>query len=195
MNPLFRRLFLFCWLLAAAPVIQAGDEIVFGVFPYVTADQLIQAHTPLQRYITETLRRPVVLVSAPDFVTFNRRTQNGDYDLVLTAPHFGRLAETRDGFRRVVRTRSGVQAVFLLPRSSPIQHLRDLNGKSIMIAQPVSMLYQLAVQALGRNGLTPGQNVTILDARTHNNAILAPLHGEVDAGVTGLLIWEKLAGE
>lgn len=195
MNPLFRRLFLFCWLLPAAPVLQAGNEIVFGVFPYVTADQLINSHTPLQHYISETLRRPVVLVSAPDFVTFDRRTQNGDYDLVLTAPHFGRLAEKRDGFRRVARTRNKIQAVFLVPKSSPIQRIRDLNGKSIMIAQPVSMLYQLAVHSLGQNGLTPGKNVTILDTRTHNNAILAPLHAEADAGVTGILIWDKLGGE
>ncbi len=195
MKPLTRRLFLFCWLLAAAPAHPAGNEIVLGVFPYVTADQLIKSHTPLQRYISETLRRPVVLVSAPDFVTFDQRTRHGDYDLVLTAPHFGRVAEKSAGFRRVARTRNQVQAVFLVPNCSPIRHIRDLNGKSVMIAQPVSMLYQLAVHSMRENGLVPGKNVTILDTRTHNNAILAPLHGEADAGVTGLMIWEKLAGE
>lgn len=195
MNPLFRRLFLLCLLLAAAPTLPASNEIVLGVFPYVTADQLIKLHTPLQHYISETLRRPVVLVSAPDLVMFDQRTRNGDYDLVLTAPHFGRVAEKRDGFRRVARTRNEIQAVFLVPKSSPIQRIRDLNGKSIMIAQPVSILYQLAVHTMRQNGLVPGKNVTILDTRTHNNAILAPLHGEADAGVTGLMIWEKLAGD
>ena len=196
MNPLFRRLLLFCWLLLpAAPALPAGNEIVLGVFPYVTADQLIRSHTPLQHYISETFQRPVVVVSAPDFVTFDQRTRNGDYDLVLTAPHFGRVAEKRAGFRRVARTRNQVQAVFLVPNSSPVRRIRDLNGKSVMIAQPVSMLYQLAVHTMRQNGLVPGKNVTILDTRTHNNAILAPLHGEADAGVTGLMIWEKLGGE
>lgn len=195
MNPLFQRLFLFCWLIAAAPAYPAGNEIVLGVFPYVTADQLIKSHAPLQRYISETLRRPVALVSAPDFVTFDQRTRHGDYDLVLTAPHFGRVAEVRDDFRRVARTRNEVQAVFLVPNNSPIRGLRDLRGKTVMIAEPVSMLYQLAVHRMREIGLVPGRNVTILDTRTHNNAILAPLHGEADAGVTGLMIWEKLAGE
>jgi len=196
MNPLFRRLLLVCWLLLpAAPALPAGNEIVLGVFPYVTADQLVRSHAPLQHYISETLQRPVVIVSAPDFVTFDQRTRNGDYDLVLTAPHFGRIAEKRADFRRVARTRNQVRAVFLVPNSSPVRRIADLNGKSVMIAQPVSMLYQLAVHTMRQNGLVPGKNVTILDTRTHNNAILAPLHGEADAGVSGLMIWEKLGGE
>jgi len=197
MTPLFRRLLvsLLCLFCTAPVVLHAGDEIILGVFPYVTADQLIKSHAPLQHYIAETLGRPVVLVSAPDFTTFDQRTRQGDYDLVLTAPHFGRVAEKRDGYRRVARTRNEVQAVFLVPNDSPIRRIRDLAGKSVMMAQPVSVLYQLAMQTLRQNGLTPGRNLTILDTRTHDNAILAPLHGEADAGVTGLMIWEKLAGD
>jgi phosphonate transport system substrate-binding protein len=196
MCPMLRGIPLLLWLLAATPwAAYAAEEMTLGVFPYVTTGQLVELHTPLKNYLAKSLGRPTALVTAPDFLSFDERTHKGEYDLILTAPHFGRLAERRDGYQRVARTLHEVRAVFLVPKDSSIRRLEDLKGKRIMVAQPVSAIYQLAVDTLAKKGLIPGKNITIIETRTHNNALYAPLRHEADAGITGILLWEKLTGE
>lgn len=172
----------------------AAQELVLGIFPYVTPEQLVKFHSPLRQLIADTLGRPVSLVTAPDFKSFVQRTQESQYDIILTAPHMGRLAEARDGYRRIASTGHEVQGIFLVSRDAPYQRLGDLNGKTIMMAQRISLLYQMSEQALRKEGLRPGQNVQIIETRTHNNAMYAPLRGEADAAMTGIVLWEA-AGE
>lgn len=181
-------------LLLIASLAQAAaakPTLVFGVFPYVTAGKLVESHNPLRAYLESKLRQPVELVTAPDFAEFVSRTANGEYDLILTAPHLGRLAEKRDGYARVVKTAHPVQGVFLARRDSSIRSVADLKGKTIMIAQPPSVVYQMAVDHLQRNGLTPAKDVTVVATRTHNNALYAPYRREADAAATGLMLWSK----
>lgn len=179
-------------LVVASGIAHAADApLTLGVFPYVSRGQLMEFHTPLKLYLEKQLQRPVDLVTAPDFAEFMARTQKGEYDVVLTAPHLGRLAETRDGYVRVAKTAHEVYGVFLARKDSGIRTLADLKGKSIMMAQPISIVYQMGVEELRKNGLTPGKDVTVIGSRTHNNALYAPVRRESDASVTGLVLWHK----
>jgi len=171
------------------------SELILGVFPYVSPAQLIAFHTPLKDHLAKSLQRPVTLVTAPDFDSFVERTHQGKYDIILTAPHLGRLAEIRDGYKRLAMTGHSVQAIFLTRKDSPIQKIEDLKGKSVMIAQRTSIIYQMAEELLREKGLVPGETVTIIETRTHNNAMHAPLRGEADASVTGTLLWRVLGDE
>ena len=185
------------FLLGTAPVraTDAPGPLVLGVFPYVTPVQLAQFHTPLKDYLAKQLGRPVTLVTAPDFMSFIERTHEGQYDLIITAPHMGRLAETRDGYQRVAQTGHTVQSIFLARKDSGIEKIEDLKGRRVMVAQKVSIIYQMAEQMLREKGLVPGESVTIVETRTHNNAMHAPLRGEADASVTGVLLWRVLEDE
>lgn len=176
-------------MLFAGIVHGAEMPLTFGLFPYVSRGQLMDYHTPLKVYLETKLQRPVDLVTAPDFEEFMNRTQKGEYDIILAAPHMGRLAETRDGYVRIVKTGHEVQGIFLVRRDSGIRSLADLRGKSVMIAQPISVIYQMAVDHLQRNGLVPGKDITLVTTRTHNNALYAPARRESDASVTGVLLW------
>ena len=175
----------------------AGEktELVLGVFPYVSPAQLVAFHTPLKDHLAKSLQRPVTLVTAPDFDSFVERTRQGQYDIILTAPHLGRLAETRDGYKRLAMTGHSVQGIFLTRKDSNIQKIEDLKGKSVMIAQRTSIIFQMAEELLKEKGLVPGKDVTIVETRTHNNAMHAPLRGEADASVTGTLLWQVLGQE
>jgi len=179
----------------AAHAADAPAPLVLGVFPYVTPVQLAQFHTPLKDYLAQRLNRPVTLVTAPDFMSFIERTREGQYDLILTAPHMGRLAETRDGYQRVAQTGHTVQSIFLTRKDSGIEKIEDLRGKRVMIAQKISIIYQMSEQLLREKGLVPGESVTLVETRTHNNAMHAPLRGEADASVTGTLLWRVLEDE
>lgn len=170
-------------------------EISLGLFPYVTSTQLIQFHSPLISYLTQTLGLEVNIVTAPDFTSFMERTQQSQYDIIFTAPHLGRLAEKRDGYKRVAMTGHRVEGLFLAKKESEINSLDDLKNKKIMIAQRISVVYQMALQTLAEKGLTDGKNVTIIETKTHNNALYAPLRDEADASVTGVLLWHTLGQE
>jgi len=181
--------------LALNPFYAAASEkapLVLGVFPYVSPGQLAAFHTPLKEHLARSLQRPITLVTAPDFQAFIDRTQAGQYDIIITAPHLGRLAETRDGYQRLAQTGHAVQGIFLARKDSDIHKIDDLKGKSVMIAQKVSIIYQMAEQLLRQKGLVPGESVTIIETRTHNNAMHAPVRGEADASVTGTLLWRVL---
>ncbi len=183
--------------LAMGPTAMADDKppLTLGVFPYVTPVQLASFHTPLKDYLAKSLQRPVTLVTAPDFESFVERTRQGQYDIIITAPHMGRLAEIRDGYKRLTQTRHVVQGIFLTRKDSPIRKIEDLRGKTLMVAQKISIIYQMSEHLLRENGLVPGESVTIIETRTHNNAMQAPLRGEADASVTGTLLWRVLGEE
>ena len=188
------RFISFVLILVLGPSALASEKtpLTLGLFPYVTPVQLAAFHAPLKDYLAESLQRPVTLVTAPDLNSFVDRTRDGQYDIVFTAPHLGRLAETRDGYKRVVQTSHTVQGFFLARKDSGIHKIKDLKGKTVMIAQKVSIVYQMAEHTLRENGLVAGESVTIIETRTHNNAMLAPLRGEADASVTGKLLWYVL---
>lgn len=182
-------------LLAWSGLLLAAQELVLGVFPYVTPGQLVQFHSPLRQLLADTLQRPVSLVTAPDFKTFVQRTREGQYDIILTAPHMGRLAETRDGYQRIAATGHEVQGIILVKRDAPYQKVEDLAGKNIMMAQRISILYQLTEKYLRDHGLVPGKNIQVIETRTHNNAMYAPLRGEAEAAMTGTVLWQAVGDE
>lgn len=178
------------WLYAGLAHASASvAPLVFGIFPYVTSGQLMAYHHPLKAYLESRLRRPVELVTAPDFAEFVARTQKGEYDLILTAPHMGRLAEKRDGYRRLAMTAHEVQGIFLARRDAGIRSVADLKGRKIMMAEPLSAIYQMATDHLKSQGLVAGRDLDVVPTGTHNNALYAPVRDEADAAVTGALLW------
>jgi len=177
---------------ALSPLALAGDALMFGVLPYVSPGQLVKQHGALKRYLAQTLEQPVILVTAPDFGAFAERTRRGNYDIVFTAPHLGRLANTRDGYRVLARTGHQVRGMFVARRDSAIRRLEDLRGKRLVMAAPRSMLFLMGKETLRRHGLTLGREVVWGKTRTHNNALNAPLRGKSDAALTGIVMWRQL---
>jgi phosphonate transport system substrate-binding protein len=181
---------------AALPHASAqDDELTFGIYPYLTPTQIVEQFTPLKEYIGKTLGRPVAMLSAPDFTTFIERTRKGEYDVIFTAPHMGRLAEKRDGYRRVAQTGYQIVVVVLVRRDSPIRWLDDLHARSIAIGSRNSMTYQVVAEALRRRGLGLGQDVRLVETASFSNVLQAVMRGEAEAGGTGTLLWDGATDE
>ncbi len=108
--------FVFVLVLGPSALASENTPLTLGVFPYVTPAQLASFHTPLKDYLAKSLQRPVSLVTAPDFDSFVDRTRKGQYDIIITAPHLGRLAETRDSYKRLAQTgHSSLPKAFFSP--------------------------------------------------------------------------------
>lgn len=171
------------------------DELVFGVYPYLSPSQIVEQFTPLSYHLTKALGRPVALRSAPDFEKFIARTHAGEYDIIFTAPHMGRLAEKRDGYLPLAQTGYPIVIVALTMKSSPIKSLDNLRDHTLAVGAKMSMTYQIINQALGKSGLEFGKNVSFIDTASFSNVLEAILRGDADAGATGTLLWDSAPAE
>jgi phosphonate transport system substrate-binding protein len=176
-------------LSAGSAYAKPEKSITLGVFPFISAGKLIKFNRPLKDYLTRVLGQPVTIVTASDFETFIQRTREGSYDYVLTAPHFGRLAELRDNYTRVAASKHEVQGVYLARQDSDIHRLEDLENKTIMMVGKLAILCQMAEHQLDEIGV---KNISINETRTHNNAMIATARNESDVALTGIRIWKKL---
>jgi phosphonate transport system substrate-binding protein len=175
----------------------AADKeiLVFGVYPYLSPNQIIEQFTPLNDHLANALGRAVELRSAPNFAEFIERTRAGEYDIIFTAPHMGRLAEKRDGYRPLAQTGYPIVIVALTKNDSPITSLEDLRHRTLAVGAKMSMTYQIMNRSLGKSGLELGKNVNFIDTAGFSNVIEAILRGEADAGATGTLLWESASAE
>jgi len=167
------------------------DELVFGVFPYLSPSQIVEQFTPLNDYLAKALGRPVELRSAPNYSQFIERTRAGEYDIIFTAPHMGRLAEKRDNYRPLAQTGYPIVIVVLTKKDSPIKSLDNLRGHTLAVGAKMSMTYQITNQSLAESGLKLGKNVNFIDTASFSNVLEAILRGEADAGATGTLLWDS----
>ena len=179
-------------IFSAAVADEATKNLQFGIFPYVSPVQMVEFHNPLRTRLQEALGTDVTLVSAPGFKEFVKRTREGQYDIILTAPHLGRLAEVQSEYQRVAQTQHEVQGVYLVREDSSLQSLSDLEGKTITMVGRAAIITQMVEHQLRQLGLEDGRNVTFRITRTHNNAMYAPLRGESEASVTGILLFNKI---
>lgn len=170
---------------------QGINELVFGVYPYLSPNQIVEQFSPLNDHLAKALGRPVTLRSAPDFDKFIERTRAGEYDIIFTAPHMGRLAEKRDGFKPLAQTGYPIVVVALTKKDSPVRKLEDLRNKSLAVGAKMSMAYQIINQALGKDGLELGKNVNFIDTASFSNVLESIVRGEADAGATGTLLWDS----
>jgi phosphonate transport system substrate-binding protein len=177
--------------LPAAPAAPQGETLTLGVFPYISANQMMEQLSPLCKRIEEALGKKVILVSAPDFMSYVDRTAKGEYDLVLTAAHMGNLAEKRDGWQRVVQSGQKTAAVLLVRQESSVQCLEDLRNKKITVGNRRSLTYLLAKEALADKGIILDKDMKVIETATFSNVVQSVFLGEADVGATPTLLWDN----
>ncbi|MCA1978768.1 MAG: phosphate/phosphite/phosphonate ABC transporter substrate-binding protein [Thiobacillus sp.] len=192
-----RRLaFLFLLLAYALTGLAAAlPPLKFGVFPNMSIRQVIETYQPLADSLSRQLRRPVIIYSARDFRTFAERTREGEYDLLLTAPHLAWLARQDAGYRPLLKYAQPTHGLLVVRADSAIRKPEDLQGHTLARADAMAIT-ALAVQAeLATYGLRHGLDYTTTDTGTHNNAVMQVIGGRADAAALGLHPYRLLAPE
>ena len=162
---------------------QAAEPLQFGILPSRSTVTLMRNYAPLKSYLEHTLKREIIVSTAPDFPEFLRRTGANEYDFVLTAPHFAKLAEDQHGFVRLAKVQDPLRGVFLVAKTSPHQKITDLRGKTIAIIDSLTMVTLLGEQQLAGMGLQLGRDINVSNSPSHTSAALAVVHGAADAAL------------
>lgn len=184
-----RALLLGCLVLLAAdvrPATAADAPLVMGVFPSMTAMQTLAVYRPLANALEERLQRKVALYSARDFTTFVARSRQGEYDILLTAPHLAWLARQDSGYRPLLKHAQQVRGLLVVRADSPFLEPEALRDRTIAVADPIA-LAALAIGAeLAAHGLRQGTDYHTTNSGTHTNAVIQVVNGRADAAVLGL---------
>ena len=100
--------------LGSRPAASADKPLVLGVFPHLTAKQIIENYQPLVTLLEQQLHRHVVVYSAPNLRAFVERTRLGDYDILLTPPHLAWLARQEAGYRPLLKYAKPVHGLLVV---------------------------------------------------------------------------------
>lgn len=171
-------------LFAFSSAAAADKPLEFGVFPNLSARTVVTLYQPLRVYLERHLGRPVNIYTAPDFKVFVQRSLKREYDFTVAAPHFARLAQQEAGYRPLAVYSRELRAILVVAQDGPVKSVADLKGQAVALPDSLALMSMYAVQLLREGGLQPGKDVTLTDARSHDNAVSAVTHGEAAAAAT-----------
>jgi phosphonate transport system substrate-binding protein len=185
-------LFCLCWLMAVVPQQAEAGALRIGVQPYLSPRSLLLEFAPLRQFLSEKIGQPVEIRSARDLPAFIARTHGGDFDLVLTAPHFARLAQTEHGFVPLMAIRADFYALLLVPKHAAADQMAALRHKKLHLPHRLSFVSFQIEDFLRQRGLDPEHDLQLSYYSTDNNAILAAEQSRDDAGATQRTVFESM---
>lgn len=161
------------------------NPLVFGVFPSLPPRQIVEVYRPVADAIEKQLQQRVVIYSAKDFKTFVSHTQQGEYDILLTAPHIAWLARHETGYRPLLKYSQPVQGLLVTKAGSAFDSVRSLQGRTIATADSIAIAV-LAVQTiLADQGMKPTIDYRTLNAGTHLNAVMQVINDRAEGAMLG----------
>ena len=153
-----RRIYWILSLLLLAPALglaapSASTAFRIGVAPHSSARVIIEMYQPLRRYLEQVLRRPVEIVTAPDFTEFARRGVAQQYDIAITTGHQARLLETDARYLPLLTYKVEFRAVALTTADSPYREPGDLANSTVIGLSPSSLVTLWGQHWLHRNAV------------------------------------------
>lgn len=185
------------WLLACLMVLWSGfaaaqaTPLIVGVLPTLSPRTLLNNYQPLRIYLEQTLKRPIEMVTATDFAAFHRSTIAGDYDIVVTAAHLGRLAQTKAGYIPLATYQSANRAMLMTSNTAPQKSIRNLRGQRIATLDRLALITGQAMIWLEKHGLQEG-DFRLMETPSHNSAVYSVLSGESALAIISSAGWKQV---
>lgn len=154
-----------------------------GIMPFNSTLALFKTHQPLRQYLSAQLGRPVELFTSADYFTFLNASLAGEFDLLITGPHFGAMCLSK-GYEPLFHYRAVLQPIFVVRRDGNIHSLDDLRGKRIGLSSRLSVSSIGGVKWLADHGLQVGRDYQLFERATHGAAVAGVAVGDLDAALT-----------
>ena len=165
-------------------VVNAETLLRLGVFPFYDFKTMLRMFAPVASLLEEDLGITVELVSAENRKEFNKRTENGNYDLVWTCPACYLKVHESAGFNAIARGVPPFKGVVMVRKDSGIESISDLKGKKVAAVSPYSIAgYLFFRNKLMDEGLIPQKDVTIEFVNLPESIPFKVYNGSYDAGV------------
>lgn len=171
----------------------ADKPLTLALFPNLSPRVLLTIYQPVRDFLEQELGRPVGLVTAPSFEVFVQRMLAREYDCIVAAPHFARLAQRDAGYELLAHYEQPLRGLFIVREEAGIKSIGDLAGKTVAMPDRLAIITSLGLDMLAGQHLRPGEQFRLIDAKSHNNAALAVASGHADAAVIGSIPYMQLS--
>lgn len=170
---------------AAVPPVVGGAAatLVVGVLPNIPAATLSAQYASLKNYLERVEHQSVRIVVPANFKAFFDSTMRGEYDLAVAAPHFARVAQTDRDMVPLVMYEPRINALFVTPLDAPLASPRDVRERTVVFANPTSLVAMYGQQWLRQLGLEANQDYAVKAVRTDLGVGRMLLTGEGAAAI------------
>lgn len=159
------------------------QALTLGMLPFMSPIAMVKRFSPLIRYLEKQTGQPIRLVSASNYPKFIRRTSQGRYDIVITAPHF--VVKALDSGRYEVHAAylNPLSAQLVVHMESHIRHVGELSRKVIALPPPEAIITTIGRDMLYRHGLKGNDAPLYKNYGSHNAAYQAVIAHEASAAI------------
>lgn len=174
-------LMVFLWLPLSAMAEQVPLRL--GIMPFNSTLALLKTHQPLRQHLAASLGRPVDIYTSADYAAFHRDSLAGQFDLLITGPHFGVMCMDYD-FQPLFHYKASLRPIFVVRGDAGIKDVSMLKGKRIGLSNRLSVSSIVGLKWLTDQGLKVNQDFQVIEKTTHGAAIAAVAVGDLDAALT-----------
>lgn len=184
-----------CMALACALPLSAAaaPALRLGIAPHLETLQLMRLYQPLAAHLQQQLQVPVLVHTRVTFERFARAMANAEFDLAIAPPHLARLAERRGDMAPLTGFAAELRLMALLPARGELPALRRRGTVVVAVPDEIALVAVAGESWLSRE--LPTTEIRLRGFRSHNNAVLALLHGDSDITMTSNTILSQLPVE
>jgi phosphonate transport system substrate-binding protein len=159
-------------------------ELRFGSVAMDIPAEMYRRLTPLTRYLSDTLGRPVILKLSPNMAAAIDDVSRGEVEIAYLTPVAYIDSHARGGTRVMVKTvthgRSSFRLMIVVRENSPIRRVEDLKGKSFAFGDKAALLQRAVVVGAGM----PLEKLREYQFLGHYDNIARGVYsGDFDAGI------------
>jgi phosphonate transport system substrate-binding protein len=144
-------------LFAAGPllaaVIDEASELRFGSVAMDIPAEMHRRLTPLTKYLSDTLKRPVRLKLSPNMSVAIEEVSKAEVELAYLTPVAYIKARAKGEAQLVVKTRTNgkdsLQLMIVVREDSPIKRVQDLKGRTFAFGDKAAILQRAVVVGAG----------------------------------------------
>lgn len=132
-----------CLILGLSSAVMA-ETLSFGVVPQQSAAKLAALWSPVLSYLSEKTDITLSFETATDIPTFERRLLQGQYDVAYMNPYHFTFFNKHRGYQALAhRDDKKIQGLIVVPKSSDITSLEQLDGQEIAFPSPAAFAASL----------------------------------------------------
>lgn len=179
---------IFSALVCSPGIINADDELILGIHPYLPATELVNRFTPLTDYLSRRVGKRVVIDIAKDYKEHIDKIGNNEINIAFMGPvSYVKLVE-KYGKKPVlarleVTGKPTFKGAIITAKDSGVKTLADLKGKRFAFVDPESTMghlvprYMMLKAGVGIEDLAEYEFIY-----NHHNVALGVLAGDFEAG-------------
>ena len=139
-------------------------RFTIGVLPNVSARLILASYQPMRAYFERELGVPVDIATGTQFQDFSDRMLKGEYDLAITAPNLGRVAQLDAKWDLLAIYEPKIPALVVAMASNTEDRPDQVRGKSVAMANPQSLVALIAKRWLAERNLVAERDFKVLVA-------------------------------